>query len=252
MRNGEWNGFTLIELLIVISVISLLMGILLPALQRARAQSKQIACLSNIKQLTVAWLSYADDNDYKLISAYTEDNPTKRGNEWYADWVCDGNDPNGGIGNTEEAIESGALFPYTKMVEVYKCPADRSERLRSYSISYYMNGEKRKGGRITAKKVIPQIRTPGTKMVFMDEYDRQSNANWNMNSWRLSASGQQWQDDIAAWHSGGTNMSFADTHAEHYKWKDKRTLEYALGSGSTPNVDNADLEFLKKATGGNN
>lgn len=247
MRKSKWGGFTLIELLVVMAIISLLMGILLPALQRARGQGKQMACLSNIKQLTIAWLSYADDNDYKLISAYTEDYPKKRDNEWYADWVCDGSDPNGGIGNTEEAIESGALFVYTKMVEVYKCPADRSERLRSYSISYSMNGEKN-----TAKKVIPQIRTPGAKMVFMGEYDRQSDANWNVNSWRLSADGQQWQDDIAAWHSGGTNMSFADTHAEHYKWKDKRTLEYALDSldsGSQPNDNNPDLEFLKKAMG---
>ena len=63
------RGFTLIELLVVITIIALLMAILMPTLNRAREQGKRAACLSNLKQLGLAWILYADDNDDKLVSS---------------------------------------------------------------------------------------------------------------------------------------------------------------------------------------
>ncbi|MCF7958806.1 MAG: DUF1559 domain-containing protein [Phycisphaerae bacterium] len=57
------NGFTLIELLVVISVIALLVAILMPALNKARAQAKGVVCLSNLRQVGLAIKMYADDND---------------------------------------------------------------------------------------------------------------------------------------------------------------------------------------------
>ncbi|NLH44364.1 MAG: prepilin-type N-terminal cleavage/methylation domain-containing protein, partial [Planctomycetes bacterium] len=57
------RAFTLIELLVVIAVIAVLMSILMPALQRARESGKRAACLSNLKQLTLAWNMYADESD---------------------------------------------------------------------------------------------------------------------------------------------------------------------------------------------
>jgi len=74
------NGFTLVELLVVISVISLLMAILLPALGKARASAKRVHCMSNLKQIGVAMQSYLDDNrdifphDCNIAYAITDPN----------------------------------------------------------------------------------------------------------------------------------------------------------------------------------
>ena len=63
------RAFTLIELLVVIAIIALLMAILMPALSRAREQGKRAACMSNTKQMALAWNLYADDYDAKIMKA---------------------------------------------------------------------------------------------------------------------------------------------------------------------------------------
>ena len=65
------NGFTLIELLVVIAIIAILMAILMPALNRVKEQGQRAACLSNVKQLTLAWIMYAYENDDKIVNAST-------------------------------------------------------------------------------------------------------------------------------------------------------------------------------------
>jgi len=69
MRRG--NGFTLIELLVVIAIIALLMAILMPALSRAKKQTKAVACQSNLRHWGLIFKMYTDDNDHKFYGAWS-------------------------------------------------------------------------------------------------------------------------------------------------------------------------------------
>ncbi len=64
------NGFTLIELLVVIAIIAILAAILFPVFAKARAKAVQTTCLSNVRQLALAFLMYAQDYDERMPFAY--------------------------------------------------------------------------------------------------------------------------------------------------------------------------------------
>src|SRR5262245_37937640 len=59
-------GFTLVELLVVIAIIAILAAMLLPVLSRAKAQARNINCISNLKQLVMCWHLYALDHDDRV------------------------------------------------------------------------------------------------------------------------------------------------------------------------------------------
>ncbi|BAM03136.1 type II secretion system protein [Phycisphaera mikurensis] len=82
------SGFTLIELLVVISIIALLIGILLPALNAARASAKTMQCLANERQHGIGFMGYAMDNrDEYPYAYYSIENPPGSGNYEQADWM---------------------------------------------------------------------------------------------------------------------------------------------------------------------
>ena len=72
MCDKKTKAFTLIELLVVISVVALLMAILMPALGAARSQSRSLACKSNLRQLLIASIGYATENDGFYVPAASD------------------------------------------------------------------------------------------------------------------------------------------------------------------------------------
>src|SRR4030042_3934728 len=76
------KGFTLVELLVVIAIIALLMAILMPALSRVKRQARTSACLANLKQWSLMYYMYTEDNDGKFFSGMFNGAWDGNGNFW--------------------------------------------------------------------------------------------------------------------------------------------------------------------------
>lgn len=251
-------GFTLIELLVVIAIIAILAGMLLPSLSKAKAKAQNVKCMSNMKQLALGWILYADDyNDHLVWNDLT---PT--GSGWVRG-IMDynpNNSHNTNLANLRDP-QYAKLWPYMQAVDVYKCPSDRSfvniggrphPRVRSASLSQAMNSRDDWLSHLTQVPYQVFRKTsdlstmgPSNAFVFINEHPDSVNfadlavaMNDGLPPTRIMII-----DYPASNHAGSGSLSFADGHAEMHKWQDPRTKPpvrnqtIQLVVGSPRNVD---------------
>ena len=153
------KGFTLIELLVVIAVIAILLSILIPSMRAAKELASGSVCLSNQRNLCLAWTSYHEDNKAYLVGGsnyYAGSNGTPyrwveyplRNDTDNIEVVGPASVAEYSITTRKNGIRAGKLYPYTQDETLYHCPGDKnftkpepSAVYRSYAITGLMNGE---------------------------------------------------------------------------------------------------------------
>ena len=142
-RNRLGNGFTLVELLVVIGIIALLIGILLPALSKARESAKRTQCLSNVRQISIGFVCYAQENH----GWFPWVGNSRTSNDWI--WWDKNTDAGYGDGMSEfdhvGDVGIGPFLNFNKNPKVMTCPSDdvqyhaRRQTTNPYPFSYALN-----------------------------------------------------------------------------------------------------------------
>jgi prepilin-type N-terminal cleavage/methylation domain-containing protein/prepilin-type processing-associated H-X9-DG protein len=254
------RGFTLIELLVVIAIIALLLALLMPALDRAREHARRVVCTANLRDLVVAWVIYADDNDGKIVNGQPSVNANGLPRPNPAD-----DRPNAGrveipwargieidttTGDTQisefdqgQLIKEGALWPNNQNVKAYRCPGGKANHQRTYSIACSLNGDISPVNHLTNERNLLRVknkslvRRPHDRIVALCE-------GWVNNlSFRVGYDTGKWIDPPPSRHGGGMTFVFADGHSGYWKWEGRGTAE--AGKARTSNYTPATAEEVR-------
>ncbi|MEN6303904.1 MAG: DUF1559 domain-containing protein [Armatimonadia bacterium] len=201
------RGFTLIELLVVIAIIAILAAILFPVFAKAREKARQTSCLSNVKQLMLGVLSYAQDYDEMLPAHYYgpagsavtyPGGGTSTGLMWY--WM---------------------IQPYVKSINLFDCPSARLRWTGNYT-GGSMYGYSRY---IVSNPSLGYYKNPSNDFVLGDTDYVQGTAS--PLSYVVYTNAQE-NTYVSDRHNDGANIGLLDGHA---KWYKIRTYPHDLGLG---------------------
>jgi len=216
-RRQRRCGFTLIELLVVIAIIAILAAILFPVFAQAREKARQANCLSALKQINLALIMYAQD--------YDETIPRIR--FWEFKGYC--------APTSQSLTWKGALTPYVKSYDFWKCPSNGqkdqpSEDIdKNIKVSYACNGIIFHGHRNTDKtppRTLASFAEPATTMLLLESTSwcpdlgdwagQAANADGTKGSCGANGMGDPtFKFQI---HGATLNWGFADGHVKAMKW----------------------------------
>jgi prepilin-type N-terminal cleavage/methylation domain-containing protein/prepilin-type processing-associated H-X9-DG protein len=246
-------GFTLIELLVVIAIIAILAAMLLPALARAKLKATQAACLNNQKQIGLASLMFAGDNNDAIV-------PFPPGASGGGFWPVPANPPPWvATGTTKDQAQqmvqdclrtNNPLYQYAPNAGIYHCPGDtRLQRTpgKGWAFDSYSKCQNFAGdpsfnyvGFGSAYTKYSQMNASSQTFAFVEDVDSRG---YNEGSWELIWTGGnvrfQWQDPIPIYHGNVSTYAFGDGHTESHKWLNGNLInagKAAAASGVTGGI----------------
>lgn len=233
VRRRRRRAFTLAEMLTVIAIIVALIAILLPIISAAWEHARQVRCLSNIRQVTQAYLEYSAESENYLLP-------------------LDSSGAQVGYGSPQDDNQViPAINRYLRSTPVFHCPSDPRERSLSYGINDFLAGSwagYMHQNMRPLKRLLDARNGAGTFAV-IEETDFYPKATGDSGGFVVVPNPSfTWIDAPAAPHQRRTCISFLDGHAEVWGWQDARTPELAA-KHYVRTLNNPDLIRLENALG---